>query len=131
MAGPAGVSTEVRAVCGGFRYDVEAPGYKCNMTDLAAALGIKQLRRLDGLVERRRRLAARYEEALRHCRGLVLPADDPDGYRSRYLYAIQVVSQRVSRDRFVGFGPGDFPVAEQVDRVIAATLEILEGGGEP
>ncbi len=40
------------------------PWYKCNMTDLMAAIGLKQLERYPGLLERRHQLIQRYDEAL-------------------------------------------------------------------
>lgn len=49
---------------GSWEYDVMFPGYKCNMTDIQAALGLAQLRRYPGLLERRRQLVGRYEANL-------------------------------------------------------------------
>lgn len=49
---------------GAWEYDVVYPAYKCNMTNINAAIGIAQLERYDGLLERRRVLNERYQEAL-------------------------------------------------------------------
>ena len=49
---------------GGWEYDVVFPAYKCNMTDLAAAFGIKQLERFDGLMARRGFIADIYDKYL-------------------------------------------------------------------
>lgn len=49
---------------GAWEYDIAFPGWKCNMTDIQAALGLAQLRRYPGLLARRRDLVARYEEGL-------------------------------------------------------------------
>lgn len=49
---------------GGWEYDVTVPGYKCNMTDLQAALGLAQLRRYGDMLARRRALAALYDQLL-------------------------------------------------------------------
>lgn len=49
---------------GAWEYDIAFPGWKCNMTDLQAALGLAQLRRYPGMLARRRELIARYEEGL-------------------------------------------------------------------
>jgi dTDP-4-amino-4,6-dideoxygalactose transaminase len=54
--------------------DVLFPGAKSNLSDVAAQIGIDQLRRLDGFNARRRELAARYFEELADYRGVVLPA---------------------------------------------------------
>ena len=45
------------------RYDVAVPGFKYNMMDIQAALGLHQLKRLDGFIAERARLAARYDAA--------------------------------------------------------------------
>lgn len=49
---------------GAWEYDVAYPGWKCNMTDIQAALGLSQLRRYPALLTRRRELVARYEAGL-------------------------------------------------------------------
>lgn len=49
---------------GAWEYDVVYPAYKCNMTNINAAIGIAQLERYDGLLARRRTLNERYQEAL-------------------------------------------------------------------
>ena len=56
------------------RYDVAVPGFKYNMMDIQAALGLHQLKRLDGFIAERARLAARYDAAFRGMAGLILPA---------------------------------------------------------
>ena len=48
---------------GSWWYEVLEPGYKNNMSDLQAAIGIHQLRRLDGFIQRRQEIAARYRDA--------------------------------------------------------------------
>ena len=59
-------------------YEIVAPGFKYNMTDMAGALGRVQLKRLPAFLQRRQQLAARYLHALRDL-PLVLPADAPAG----------------------------------------------------
>lgn len=49
---------------GAWEYDIVYPAYKCNMTDIAAAMGIVQLRRFGGLIEKRLTTVKRYDEAL-------------------------------------------------------------------
>lgn len=49
---------------GAWEYDIAFPGWKCNMTDIQAALGLAQLRRYPGMLARRRALVARYEDGL-------------------------------------------------------------------
>ncbi len=47
---------------GAWEYDIVAPYYKCNMTDIMAAIGLRQLDRYAGLLERRKQIIARYDE---------------------------------------------------------------------
>lgn len=49
---------------GAWEYDIAFPGYKCNMTDIQAALGLSQLRRYPALIARRHEIVRRYERAL-------------------------------------------------------------------
>ena len=49
---------------GGWEYDIQMPGYKCNMTDIQAAMGLIQLERYDQLLARRRVIVERYNKAL-------------------------------------------------------------------
>lgn len=83
-------------------YRVVAPGFKYNMTDIAAAIGICQLRKLDRFHCRRKELALRYDEALRDlC--LRLPANAPPGEaHAWHLYVIRLNDDApVSRDEFI------------------------------
>jgi len=83
-------------------YRVVAPGFKYNMTDVAASIGIHQLRKLDRFHERRKRLARRYDEELG---GLPLrrPAGAPPGDdHAWHLYVIRLNADApVSRDTFI------------------------------
>jgi dTDP-4-amino-4,6-dideoxygalactose transaminase len=80
-------------------YEVIAPGFKYNLTDIAAALGIEQLRKLPRFLERRQVLAACYAKALREL-PLILPADAPKGdIHAWHLYVIRLAPDaRVDRD---------------------------------
>lgn len=49
---------------GAWEYDIAFPGYKCNMTDIQAALGLSQLHRYDGMLARRQKIIQAYEEGL-------------------------------------------------------------------
>ena len=50
---------------GAWEYDIIGTWYKCNMTDVAAALGLVQMKRYDGLLQRRRKIISMYDAALR------------------------------------------------------------------
>jgi dTDP-4-amino-4,6-dideoxygalactose transaminase len=82
---------------------VVEPGFKYNMTDLQAALGIHQLARVEENHARREEVWARYDEAFADL-PLVLPAPVPEGTRhARHLYTPLLDLERlgVDRDRFV------------------------------
>ena len=49
---------------GAWEYDIVYPAYKCNMTDIAAAIGVMQLRRFDGLMEKRKAIIREYDKVL-------------------------------------------------------------------
>ncbi len=50
---------------GAWEYDVVGPWYKCNMTDVAAAIGLAQMKRYDGMLRRRKEIICRYDDAFR------------------------------------------------------------------
>ena len=83
-------------------YEVVAPGYKYNMTDMAAALGRVQLLRAQQMRDRRAEIAARYHEGLAGL-PLTLPADAPDGSdHAWHLYLVSVQPDaRLDRDGLV------------------------------
>jgi len=92
------------AKAGSPRYDVAVPGYKYNMMDIQAALGLHQLPRLPGFLAERERLAGRYEELLRGVTGLILPQRVPYPIRHAWhLYTplVDVDRLKISRDRFM------------------------------
>ena len=85
-------------------YEVVAPGFKYNLTDIASSMGIHQLKRLPGFLERRQYLAKRYVEALSDL-PLLLPADSPNGdVHSWHLFVIRLKSNaRMNRDELIQF----------------------------
>jgi dTDP-4-amino-4,6-dideoxygalactose transaminase len=85
-------------------YEVVAPGFKYNMTDIAAAMGIHQLRKLPRFLDRRQYLAQRYFEALVDL-PLILPTDDVDGgSHSWHLFVIRLRDDaRMNRNQLIQF----------------------------
>lgn len=71
-------------------YEVVAPGFKYNMTDLAAALGIQQLKKAWRFLERRRLIATRYDSELRDLPLVLPPRDDADEVHAWHLYVVQL-----------------------------------------
>ncbi len=75
---------------GGWEYDIVSPAYKCNMTDIMAAIGLVQLKRYPQFLKRRQEMAKKYDEALSQtgCKGL---AHNTDTYTSSgHLYLLQL-----------------------------------------
>jgi dTDP-4-amino-4,6-dideoxygalactose transaminase len=83
-------------------YNVVAPGFKYNMTDVAAAIGIHQLRKVESFQVRRKQLARRYDEELAQL-GLRLPTHAPSGEKHAWhLYTIRLQDDSiVGRDEFI------------------------------
>ncbi|HXS91807.1 MAG TPA: DegT/DnrJ/EryC1/StrS family aminotransferase [Steroidobacteraceae bacterium] len=83
-------------------YEIVAPGFKYNLTDVAAAIGIHQLKKAHAFRERRAAIAAQYDQGLAGT-GLVLPPQAPPGdVHAWHLYVVQLGSQaRTTRDEFV------------------------------
>lgn len=127
---------------GSWRYDIAEFGFKDNLTDMAAALGRRQLARLDAFIEDRARIAARYFANLRGEERLILPGFSEGNRHAWHLFVVRVRNEAsaVPRDEVirqlaergiqasVHFIPvhyfsayermgwwkrGDFPVAEQ------------------
>lgn len=128
---------------GSWYYEILEPGYKANMTDIQAALGIHQLRRLDTFTRRRRDIARRYHNAFDSLPELKLPVELPNRTHVYHLYAVQLNLRRLRIDRaqfiaelqnagigasvhFIplhrhpfyraafGYSPGEFPSAERL-----------------
>lgn len=75
---------------GAWEYDIVGPWYKCNMTDIMAAIGLKQLERYPGLLQRRAEIIHRYDAALQPL-GVETLTHFGEGYRSSgHLYITRV-----------------------------------------
>ena len=125
---------------GSWRYAVEAPGYKYNMSDIQASMGVVQLRRLDAAQQRRREIVDAYMAAFSDLDAVELPAERADVKHAWHLFPIRLRrgALRIGRDRFIrelaehqigasvhfipvhlhpyyreryGWRPNDFPVA--------------------
>ncbi|MCA0177983.1 MAG: DegT/DnrJ/EryC1/StrS family aminotransferase [Proteobacteria bacterium] len=83
-------------------YEIVAPGFKYNLTDIAAALGAEQLKRLPAFLARRQQLAARYQAALADL-PLILPPDAPaGGTHAWHLYVVRLAEGApMDRDTFI------------------------------
>jgi len=115
-------------------------GFNYRITDMQAALGLSQLSKLDGFIERRRELVARYDRLLAYL-PLTLPSPQPDAESAWHLYVVRLQLDRINLShrqvfeglraagigvnlhyipvhlqpyyRDLGFAEGDFPQAER------------------
>jgi dTDP-4-amino-4,6-dideoxygalactose transaminase len=130
---------------GSWYYEVMLPGFKYNMSDLQASLGIHQLRKLDGFIERREELSRRYDQGLEDFEEVEVQKPRPDRRHARHLYPILLDLDRLRIDRaqfiealraenigstvnfipvhlhpyyreVLGFKEGDYPVSEGIYR---------------
>lgn len=75
---------------GSWEYDILIPGYKCNMTDIQASIGLVQLKRYDGLLKRRQEIIARYNNAFKDYPFITQPHKTDDSISSGHLYLLRI-----------------------------------------
>jgi perosamine synthetase len=80
-------------------YRIVAPGFKYNLTDIAAAIGIRQLQRAESLRRERAEIAAYYRRSLADVEELALPPDPPDRLHAWHLFPIRLQLDRLAVDR--------------------------------
>ena len=137
---------------GSWYYEVLEPGYKDNMTDLAAAMGLHQLRKLDRFNQRRQYLAERYDRAFSQLGCFRLMKARPGRNHVYHIYPVQIIpgTLGISRDQMIdhlkelnigtsvhfiplhrhpyyrdtyGYRPDQFPIAEQIfERILSLPL---------
>ena len=130
---------------GKWYYEIEECGWKYNMTDIEASLGIHQLKKLDFFTEKRTELAQKYSEFLSKVPGIKIPKRMEDRKNNFHLYPILL--EEYSRDKFIkeiaeknigtsvhfiplhlhpfyqknfGYKEGDFPITEKVYKKIVS-----------
>jgi len=84
---------------GSWYYEIIAPGYKYNLTDIAASIGLHQLRKADELHQRRSQWARLYSALLGDVEELVLPTVMPNRIHSWHLFPIRLKSDQFGLDR--------------------------------
>jgi perosamine synthetase len=84
---------------GSWYYEVEASGFKYNLTDIASALGRVQLRRVEGMRDRRAQIAARYSESFGSLPEVQCPTSSDRVLHSWHLYPIRLDLARLRVDR--------------------------------
>lgn len=80
---------------GAWEYDIVAPNFKCNMTDIMAGIGLAQFRRYEGMLARRGEIISRYDEALKECNVQVLNHYGDDHASSGHLYLVRLLGKGV------------------------------------
>ena len=78
---------------GAWEYDIIGPWYKCNMTDIMAAMGLVQMERYDSMLKRRQEIVAKYNEALKDLPVAVLNHKDADHCSSHHLYLVRLLGK--------------------------------------
>lgn len=87
---------------GAWEYDIIGPWYKCNMTDIMAALGLVQMERYKGILERRYEIVRRYNKALKDLPVAVLNHKDTDHCSSHHLYLVRLLDRtRVDANKVI------------------------------
>jgi dTDP-4-amino-4,6-dideoxygalactose transaminase len=84
---------------GSWYYEIVAPGFKYNMTDVAAAMGLAQLSKADRMWRRRIEIARRYNEAFADVPELQIPHDRADCQHAWHLYMLRLRLGRLRIDR--------------------------------
>lgn len=101
-----------------WQYDVVEVGYKYNTTDIASAIGVEQLRKVESMWEKRKRIADLYTAAFRHREEIILTTVKPDRVSSWYLYTVNLnlESLKIGRDRFI---------EEMLERGVALSVHFI------
>ena len=78
---------------GAWEYDIIGPWYKCNMTDIMAAMGLVQMERYDGLLKRRQEIVEKYDGALKDLNVALLNHKGADHCSSHHLYLVRLLGK--------------------------------------
>lgn len=78
---------------GAWEYDIISPAYKCNMTDIMAAIGLVQMKRYPALLERRKQIIGMYNDAFKGCNVQVLDHYTDEHTSSGHLYLVRLLGK--------------------------------------
>ncbi len=109
---------------GNWYYEVLEPGFKYNLSDLQSAVGVAQLRKLEGFLARRRELVAYYHERFRRLEELELPPGDLEGGHAWHLYILRLRLERLK------IGRGEF-IEELRRRGVGASVHFIPVSLQP
>ena len=99
---------------GAWEYDIVAPNYKCNMTDVMAGIGLAQLKRYPEMLYRRRQIIEKYNEGLKDCNVQVLNHYSDTHSSSGHLYLVRLLGKTVEERNEV--------IAKMAERGIACNV---------
>jgi len=132
---------------GSWYYEVVLPGYKYNMPDILASLGICQIKKINKFIAKKQKIAEIYQSNFSGIKELVLPKTEKENRHSWYLYPVLINSDKISRNDFIealklenigatvhfipvhlhpyykekfGYKEGDFPNAEYIYKRIVS-----------
>lgn len=103
---------------GSWYYEVVEAGYKYNMTDIQAGLGLAQLKKLEWMWKRRKEIAEKYTEAFKSLEEIITPFVKPDRVSAWHLYVIKLNLEALKIDR-AGF------IEELKDRGIGTSVHFI------
>jgi dTDP-4-amino-4,6-dideoxygalactose transaminase len=88
---------------GSWYYEILSPGFKYNLTDIAAAIGIEQLKKCDEFWEARQRIAMNYAKAFADLQEIQVPACRNDVQHAWHLFVVQLNLERlkINRNQFI------------------------------
>ncbi len=78
---------------GAWEYDIVAPNYKCNMTDVMAAIGLGQMQRYASMLERRKNIIEKYQSALKNCNVQTISHFDKKNQSSGHLFWVKLIDK--------------------------------------
>ena len=84
---------------GGWFYQINELGYNYRMTDIQAALGISQLKKIDKFIKRRREIWQKYNKALGKIKGLTLPKEKRGSFSAWHLYTLRIDEKVLGKTR--------------------------------
>lgn len=87
---------------GAWEYDIKGTYYKCNMTDIMAAIGLAQFKRYPQLLARRKELIEKYDTGLKNCNVEILRHYNDEWQSSGHLYLVRLLGKDdVYRNKFI------------------------------